>query len=106
MCNKSPSQPQPQHDAPRDHTIRVDRRTALAIHLRAHGVTYVRIARRLGVSSQRVHAMLAADACPADYRSILVDEFGIPEHLLPAASSGRRGPAPGWLEKRMAAART
>mgnify|MGYP000977376163 CR=1 FL=1 len=105
MCNKSPSQPQPQPDAPRDHTVRVDRRTALTIHLRERSITYVHIARRLGVSSQRVHAMLAADACPADYRSILIAEFDIPEHLLPRASSGRRGPAPGWLEKRMESAR-
>lgn len=94
MCNKTPTSTQPADRV----TVSVSRSEALRLYLRGRGITWTSIGALLGVSPQRVHAMLGAAAMPEKHRTALLETYSIPEHLLPAPSRGRRGPEPGWLD--------
>lgn len=59
---------------------------------RERGISCEAIGERLGVGAARVSAIFRTGRCPARYISILRDELGMPEELLPAPSREKPGP--------------
>jgi len=54
--------------------------------------TYVEIGKAMGVKGPTVSIMMCRGVAPQEHIDVLRDTFGMPEHLLPRPSRGKRGP--------------